>query len=205
MQSSIWSATLAAFRDTVGGAEPVPAGVAISAVSASLALALLSKVLRITGSRKDFAGDPDQIERLYEAARRESIELARLADEDVRAFNHYLECLRQAEDEPGRDQAIAAAIRKAIEVPMNGARAAVRGLTLCVDAAGLVAGLTAADLGIAAGLLAGAAEAMLVSVDFNVHEMCTDEGFARATTTERHDLGLAAASAGAAVARLQPR
>src|SRR5271166_5353215 len=57
MDASIWSATLAEFRDQVGGAEPVPAGVAISAVAASLALALLSKVLRITGGRKDFVGD----------------------------------------------------------------------------------------------------------------------------------------------------
>jgi formiminotetrahydrofolate cyclodeaminase len=178
MDTSVWAGTLAAFREKVGGTDPVPASVAISAVTASLALALLAKVLAIAGKKKDLAA-------LLVAAHAESHRLARLADEDIRAFNQYMECKRQ-----GRD--LTAAIRNAIEVPMEAARSAVRGLELCVEAAEVVQGLTAADIGSAATLLSAAVRAMLLSVDFNVRAMRPDERFSDAVAGERRDLELTA-------------
>jgi formiminotetrahydrofolate cyclodeaminase len=178
MDTSVWAGTLAAFREKVGGTDPVPASVAISAVTASLALALLAKVLAIAGKKKDLAA-------LLVAAHAESHRLARLADEDIRAFNQYMECKRQ-----GRD--LTAAIRNAIEVPMEAARSAVRGLELCVEAAEVVQGLTAADIGGAATLLSAAVRAMLFSVDFNVRAMRPDERFSDAVAGERRDLELTA-------------
>jgi formiminotetrahydrofolate cyclodeaminase len=177
--------TLAELRGKVGGTEPVPAGVSISAVTASLALALLAKVLDITGKRKDFSGDRDRLDSLIESARAESTRLTQLADEDVRAFNQYLECVREDKDR-------SAAIRQTIDVPMKGARSAVRGLDACAEAVTMVHGLTAADLGIAAALLSGAVRAMLISVDFNIREMHPDKAPPETLTTERRDLELQA-------------
>jgi formiminotetrahydrofolate cyclodeaminase len=114
VESSIWTTTLAAFRDKAGGVDPVPAGVAISAVTASLALALLAKVLVIAGKKKN-------VDALLDAARTESARLKELADDDIQAFNQYMECRRQGKE-------LTAAVRKAIEVPMDAARSAVRGL-----------------------------------------------------------------------------
>ena len=188
MEASIWSATLTEFHDSVGGAHPVPAGVAISAVSASLALALLSKVLRITGGRKDFAGDPQEIATLHEATRRQSAELTHLADEDVRAFNHYLECMHLPE-ESGRESAMAAAMREATKVPLDAARAAVLGLDLCAQSEGPCGqGMTASDLGMANALLSGAARAMLLSVESNLRELPADDPFFNEMTAELHAL-----------------
>jgi formiminotetrahydrofolate cyclodeaminase len=180
-EASIWNGTLAGFREMAGGPDPVPAGVTISAVTASLALALLAKVLDITGKRKGFPGDREKLKALLDAARAESSRLTQLADEDIGAFNDYLECRRQ-----GRE--LQQAIRKTIEVPMNAARSAVRGLHLCAQAAAMVQGLTAADVGAAAALLSGAVRAMLLSVDFNVREMRSDEQFSVAINTERREL-----------------
>jgi len=185
MEDSIWTTTLAAFREKAGGADPVPAGVAISAVTASLALALLAKVLDITGKRKNFTGDRQRLAALLDAARAESTLLTHMADDDIQAFNRYMECKRQ-----GRE--LTAAIRNAIEVPMNAARSAVRGLDLCAEAAGMMQGLTAADLGAAAALLSGAVRAMLLSVDFNIREMRSEEQFSAAITAERRDMELRA-------------
>jgi formiminotetrahydrofolate cyclodeaminase len=178
MDDSVWAGTLAAFREKASGTDPVPASVAISAVTASLALALLAKVLAIAGMKKDLGA-------LLDSARAESDRLAHIADADIQAFNQYMECKRQ-----GRD--LAAAIRKAIEVPMEGARSAIRGLDLCVSAAGMVEGLTAADVGGAAALLSGAVRAMLLSVDFNVHAMRPDERFSDAIAGERRELEVTA-------------
>ncbi|HLW88500.1 MAG TPA: cyclodeaminase/cyclohydrolase family protein [Terriglobales bacterium] len=188
MDNSVWTGTLAAFREKACGTDPVPASVAISAVTASLALALLAKVLAIAGKKMDLGA-------LLDSARAESSRLARLADEDIRAFNEYMECKRQ-----GRDQT--AAVRKAIEVPMDAALSAVRGLDLCVEAAGVVHGLTLADVGGAAMLLSAAVRAMLLSVDFNVRAMHPDERFSDAIAGERRDLEITALRRADEVARL---
>jgi formiminotetrahydrofolate cyclodeaminase len=174
MENSIWTETLATFREKAGGTDPVPASIAISAVAASLALALLAKVLAIAGKRKNVSA-------LLDTARAESLLLKALADEDILAFNQYMECKRQ-----GRE--LTDAIRKAIEVPMSAARSAVRGLGICGEAAGMVQGLTAADIGAAAALLFGAVQAMLLSVDFNIREMSADDRFSDAITAERREL-----------------
>jgi methenyltetrahydrofolate cyclohydrolase len=174
VEDSIWTTTLAGFREKAGGSDPVPAGVAISAVTASLALALLAKVLTLANRKKNLSA-------LLDAARTESTRLKALADEDIQAFNEYLECKRQ-----GRE--LSDAIRKAIEVPMAAARSSVRGLGLCAQTAGMVQGLTAADVGAAAALLSGAVRAMLLSVDFNIREMSSDRQFSEAIAAERLEL-----------------
>src|SRR5438477_76661 len=128
MARSMWSDTLAELREKTSGTDPLPAGVSICAINASMALALLIKVLEITRKRKNFAGDTAQVERLIEYARRESDLLARLADDDVAAFNRYMDCVRSKEPRGH-------AMREAIEVPMEAARSAVRGLVVCREAA----------------------------------------------------------------------
>jgi formiminotetrahydrofolate cyclodeaminase len=185
MEDSLWTGTLAGFRDKARGTDPVPASVAISAVTASLAIALLAKVLAIAGKSKRFTGDRQRIGALLHAAREVSARLTYLADEDIAAFNQYMDCKRQ-----GRE--LTAAIHRAIEVPMDAARSAVRGLGLCAEAAGMIKGLTAADVGAAGALLFGAVQAMLLSVDFNIREMSSDERFSDAITAERRELGLEA-------------
>jgi formiminotetrahydrofolate cyclodeaminase len=179
MPDSVWTGTIEAFRARVGGTGPVPAGVAISAVSASLALALAAKVLDITGRRKIFAGDRERLAGLIESARSESATLTRLADEDVEAFDLYLEATRS-----GDAEVAAKAAALTIKIPMEGARACLRGLDVCIEAVDFITGLTAADLGIAAKLLDAAVRAMLLSVDFNVKQMKAGEEL----LAERRDL-----------------
>jgi formiminotetrahydrofolate cyclodeaminase len=171
MEASIWSATLAEFRERASGAEPVPAGVAISAVTASLALGLVAKVLEITRRRKNFAGDAQRIEALREVALRESIQLSHLADEDIRAFNLYMDSVR-LRNTPDF------AIREAIRVPMEAVRSGVRGLEVCREATPFCGdGLASADLGAAAALLSGAVRAIMLSVESNLGELGANDPF----------------------------
>ena len=137
--ATIWTAPLAAFCEDLASTKQAPAGVAASAVSARLGLSLLIKVLTITGQRPD----------LIEPARLESENLARAAEDDIRAIQE-------------RDA------KQALEVPMRAARAAAAGLDLCAEAAGCVRGWIAADLGAARELLAGAARGILLCVDANL-------------------------------------
>jgi len=162
---SIWSGSLAAFRERVAGSDPVPAGVSAAAVTATFALGLLTKVLGICARRKDFAGDPKRVTAMIESAQHESAVLQRAADQDIAAFEHYMQS--RALGQPD--------LRAAIEIPMNAVHAAMVGLNLCEEAAGLVHAFVAADLGAAATLLASAIQAMLLSLDFNFHQLGSGE------------------------------
>jgi formiminotetrahydrofolate cyclodeaminase len=186
MSDSIWTATLASFRDRVASAEPAPAGVSAAAVSATLGLGLLTKVLEIASKRKNFSGDRELVAALLDEARTSSQTLSQLADEDIAAFNQYLECLR-------RKQPTDAAIRKAIEVPLNVARTAASGLDLCEKATGMVHAFIAPDLGTASILLRGAVRAALLSVNLNAQQLREGDPYRKEVTAEALRLAGAAA------------
>jgi formiminotetrahydrofolate cyclodeaminase len=159
MPESVWKSTLGDFRDRLAGREAVPAGVSVAAVSASLGLSLLIKVIEIVRKRKDFAGDPAKIEELLASARVESAKLDRSADEDIVAFAEYM----ASRGTPGE----AVALEKAIQTPLAAARSAAAGLQLCSEAIALTPASIAPDLGTAALILAGSVRSMLLSVESN--------------------------------------
>jgi methenyltetrahydrofolate cyclohydrolase len=164
MSDSIWTGTLATFRDRVAGLDPVPAGVSAAAVSATLGIGLLTKVLEIAAKRKDFAGDRELVESLLHDARNKSQMLAHFADEDILVFRQYLECLRRKEPTD-------AVVRRAVEIPLGVARAASDGIQMCEQATGLVHAFVAPDLGTAAALLSAAVRSTLRTVEFNVEQL----------------------------------
>ena len=131
--------TLDSFYDELSSKQPAPAGVAAAAVSARLGIALLIKVLEI---RRQPAAR-------IETARREAAILKQAAEDDIQALTA---------EHPAFS----------VEIPMRAARAATAGLQLCANTAGSIRGMIAADLGAAAALLAGAARAILLCVEFNL-------------------------------------
>ncbi len=159
MSDSVWNETLEGFRKRLAGTDPAPAGVTAAAVTATLALGLLIKVLEITRSRKSFSGDPQQIEKLIRAAAGESSRLAQYADDDIDAYKEYLASRRSA-----------GALRLAIEVPLSAAHAAATGVELCAQSADLVPATLAPDLDAARTLLAGALRAMFFSIEANLRQ-----------------------------------
>jgi formiminotetrahydrofolate cyclodeaminase len=146
----------------------------------------LIKVLEIASKRKDFSGDRELVAALLDEARTSSQTLSQLADEDIAAFNQYLECLR-------RKQPTDAAIRKAIEVPLNVARTAASGLDLCEKATGMVHAFIAPDLGTASILLRGAVRAALLSVNLNAQQLREGDPYRKEVTAEALRLAGAAA------------
>jgi formiminotetrahydrofolate cyclodeaminase len=179
MHASIWPGTLASFCEEVAGSNPAPAAVAASAVTASLGLSLLIKVLEITGRRKSFAGDAHRVRALIEGAHRALADLKRAADDDIQAVRLYV---------GSKDPAGA---RDAIDVPLRAARAACAGLDLCVEGAdvpGVTSGLPAADFCAAVYMLSTAVRAILLSVTFNLRQFDGDVSYRAAVEVEGRDL-----------------
>jgi methenyltetrahydrofolate cyclohydrolase len=192
MASAMSGSTLEHFRSTVASGEPVPAGVSVSAVSASFALGLLAKVLKVSGRRKDFAGDMAKLEALGDSARAASKQMMQFAEEDMLAFNAYMTSARLPQATDGekaeRKRAVDAAVRKAIDLPLEAARAAASGIGLCSDSTGMVHAFVAADLGAAASLLAGALRVFLLCADSNIRQMTSDAAAYRDAITARPDI-----------------
>jgi formiminotetrahydrofolate cyclodeaminase len=162
---SIWNSTLETFCESVASAEPTPAGVTAAAVSATLGVSLLLKVLAIVARRKSFAGDVERLSSLRQAAKNESVRLSQYADDDIAAYRAYLESRRLKIEDP------AMALHGAIETPLRAAESTLSSLDLCADAAGLVHGAVLGDLATAAILLNGAIRAMLLSVEVNLQQL----------------------------------
>ena len=189
MSSPVWESTLEQFRSAAGSSEPIPAGVAVAATSASFALGLLAKVLKVTGRKKGFSGDLSKIEKLAESARAGSKHMMQLAEDDMAAFNDYMISARLPQttdrEREQRKRAVNASVHKAIETPLAAARAAASGISLCADGMNTVHAVVAADLGAAASLLGGALRVFLLCADSNIRQLAPEPSVYRDILPDR--------------------
>jgi formiminotetrahydrofolate cyclodeaminase len=188
----MWESTLETFRSAAASGEPVPAGVAVAAVSASLALGLLAKVLKVSGRRKGFRGNLSKLESLVESSRAESKRMMRFAAGDMAVFKAYMARTRLPErtaaERQQRKRAVDSAARKAIEMPIAAARAAASGIDLCANATSMVHTFVAADLGAAAQLLLSALRVFLLCADSNIRQLGSDPASYRGVTAGLDEL-----------------
>ena len=191
MAAHIWDSTLENFRSAVASGEAMPAGVSVCAASASLGFGLLAKVLKVSGRRKDFSGNPAKLEALLESARAESKRMMQFGEDDIATFNAYMATTRLPQvtdaEREARKRAVDAAVRKAIEGPFAAARAAASGIGLCGDAAGMAHAVVAADLGAATSLLAAAMRVFLLCTDSNIRQVASDPTAYRDLTVGRFE------------------
>jgi formiminotetrahydrofolate cyclodeaminase len=148
MADSVWSIPVESLYQGLTLPKPAPASVVAAAVTARMAIALLIKTLAIVGNRDSFEGDRDKLATLTEAAQRESLKLAEVAEDDVTG----------------------APERKRSEVPMNAALAAEAALVLCAEARSIATGSVAVDIEIAVMLLTAAHRSVLMCVGSNLRE-----------------------------------
>jgi len=178
MKSTVSHSTIESLRGHIADAkDPIVAGVAVSAVSAGLGMALLALTLKVASRRKDFAGDRARLRALLNAANKESARLVRYADEDIAAYQKYRDSLK-------RKRGIDAALSRIIETPLEAAGSAARGLDLCAEAVSLVPLSVASDLGAAETLLAGAVRAILLTVDVNLLQLPAKSELRRGATRQ---------------------
>lgn len=194
--------TLEELRLAAAGQQPTPAGVAVAAVSAAFALGLLVKVLTVSGRRQELAANLPGLESLAAAAQAGSQRMLQLAEHDVAAFEAYLTARRMARatdsERQAREESTRAAVRRAIDVPLAAAQEAATGLELCSEMSAVTPPALAADLGVAAALLAGALRGFLLCAESNVRQLAPDAAAHRerlAADTKRHGQALRQAEA----------
>jgi formiminotetrahydrofolate cyclodeaminase len=182
MKPTVSNSSIGSLRGHIAGAkDPIVAGVAVSAVSAGLGMGLLALTLQVASRRKGFAGNRARFTELLDAANKESARLMRFADQDIAAYQEYRDSLK-------RKRGIEAALRRIIEIPLEAASSAARGLDLCAQAVFLVPTSVVSDLGAAAALLAGTVRAILLTVDVNLRQLPAGSELRRSAGKRRRAL-----------------
>lgn len=197
MSDTLWSQSLAAFRDAVASDAPTPGGGSVAMVSASLGLGLVIMALEITHRKQEPGPAADETARLLASARGQLTALGRYADEDVAVFNAYMTALRMpkatAEEKIARKKAMQQALEQATRAPLAAARTSAAALEIADEAAGLAGPHVVSDVGAGAALLGGAVTAVLLNVDINLPTLA-DPALKESFAQERAQLAHRAAS-----------
>ena len=163
---------LDAFLTALASDAPTPGGGTAAAVAGAMGAALAEMVAGLTLAREKYASAHDLVRPIGEAARAARQEFLALAREDSDAYDDVVAARRLPKatdaEKAGREKRIAQANRRATEVPMRTARAAVRLLGALPELAEKGNPNAASDAGSAALLLEAAAEAALLNVGINL-------------------------------------
>lgn len=184
---SLGSLTLAEFSQHLASAAPVPGGGSASAVTGSMAAALLAMVARLSLGRPKYEAYQRTNERALEFGDRARRRLLELANEDAHAYGGLAAALKlpKESDEQAQMRAAAmrAAAREASEVPLVTIRECAR----LLEEIGAVVGRSnvnaASDLEVAGRLCAAAARGAAANVQINL-PMVGDARYTGATVAE---------------------
>ncbi|HYX25396.1 MAG TPA: cyclodeaminase/cyclohydrolase family protein [Thermoanaerobaculia bacterium] len=175
MIDSLWSWTLAEFRDRAAAGTPTPGGASVASVAAALGAGLVVMGLEVTrkgaGAERLAVLDP-----LLRSGRELLARLSAHADRDVAAFSEYLRARTQ--------QALAAAT----EAPLAAGRDVAAAIDLARQVMEVCKPPVRADVAAGADLLAGCLSAVLRSVDANLPGLA-DAALRARLAEERRALG----------------
>lgn len=179
--------SLEEFTSRLASTAPVPGGGSASAVTASLAAALVSMVAGLSLDRPKYEPYRATLERAREAGEAYRRRFLELADADASAYSGFLAARRLptgTEDERGRrEEAVQETSRAAAEVPLQIVREC-RDLAIEVEAlAGRSNVNAASDLNVAGLLVEAAARGAGANVLINLPSL-GDDGYAGAVTVE---------------------
>lgn len=172
--------TLQGFLGALSADTPTPGGGTAAAVAGAMGASLADMVSALTLSKEKYAAAHEAVRPIAEAAALARTEFLTLAREDSEAYDDVVGARRLPretdEQKAARAHRIALANRRAAEVPMRTARAAVRLLAALPELAEKGNPNAASDVGAAALLLDACAEGALLNVGINLSGI-EDPGF----------------------------
>jgi len=164
--------TVSAFTADLAAGRPVPAGGSASALTGSVAAALMAMVCRVSLGRDDVVAKDEELRKALEQSERLRCRLLELVAEDALAFEAITHATHMPEDDDGqraaRGKALRRATRRATAPPLETLAAAQEALALAASLAGRASAEAASDLGVAVHLARAAAEGAVLTVAANL-------------------------------------
>ncbi len=126
---------LADFADETASESPAPGGGSVSAAVGALGASLGAMVANLSAHKRGWDERWEEFSKVAERAMVAQRELLRLVDEDTRAFNAIMSAFgmpkEKEEEKKSRAEAIEAASKYAMEVPLRTARVALDVMEVC--------------------------------------------------------------------------
>ncbi len=164
--------SLEEFLSALASEAPTPGGGTAAAVAGAMGASLAEMVAALTLSKEKYAASHAAVRPVGEAAAAAREEFLDLAREDSEAYDRVLAARRlpkeTEEQKAERGRQLAAANRRATEIPMRTARVAARLLSLLPELTEKGNPNAVSDAGAAALLLEAAAEGALLNVGINL-------------------------------------
>ncbi len=114
------------FINEVASKSPTPGGGAVGAVVGALGAALVEMVASLTVGKKGYEDYEAEMERVISESSYRRKRLLEIADEDIKAFNDFMNTLKLPKDTPEkkkiRSEKLQESLKKACEVPYDLAR-----------------------------------------------------------------------------------
>jgi glutamate formiminotransferase/formiminotetrahydrofolate cyclodeaminase len=167
------SSTLVGFADELSRSSPAPGGGSVAALAGALSCGLTSMVAALTHPGKDLdAAVRERLAGIGSTAQSIKDRLLRAIDEDAAAFEAIGAARRlprkSEEQQLAREEAVLAATRRAVDVPLDVVEAAAEAAALAEEIAGLGLAAAASDAGVAGWCARTAAEAAALNVRINL-------------------------------------
>ncbi len=183
--------TLRAYVDEAASDAPTPGGGSVSALAGALATCMASMAANFTAGRKKYAEVEEEVRAILGRLAETRAELLRCAEDDEVAFGKvgaaYGMPRETEEEKAARREAIQAALREAMDVPLRAMRAARACLADCPRLAEIGNPNLVSDTGVAAVLAEASLRAAGLNVEVNLATL-KDEALVAATRTELEGL-----------------
>ena len=178
-------ASLAGFTEQTASEAPAPGGGSVAAAVGAMGAALGTMVANLSSHKRGWDERWEEFSAVAERGKAAYVELLALVDKDTEAFNGIMEAWKAAPEE--RDEAIQAATRVAIEVPLRVMEVSADCMQVCADMAesGMEASLS--DAGVGALCARTAALGAYLNIRINASDI-KDEGERKAYLDRASDL-----------------
>lgn len=183
--------TVEKFIQTTGSGEPTPGGGSVSALAASLGVALTTMVGNLTFGKQAFEElskeNQGKLETNFKVLEKRLVELKDIVDSDSTAFDGVMKAFKMPktteEEKQARSQSIQAGYKEALEVPLKCGELCFQVLELQNEFAhyGNINAIT--DIGVGALLAYTGLEGALLNVTINLKSI-KDEVYAKETANK---------------------
>ena len=167
-------ATVVGFTHRVAADSPAPGGGSVAALAGALGAALGTMVANLSAHKRGWDHRWEEFSAWAVRGKDCHEALLRLVDEDTRAFDALLAAFRLPQDHEGRAEAIAAATRHAIEVPLAVMEASLEALAVAEGMAAEGLKSSVSDAGVGALLATAAVRGAHLNVRINAASLADD-------------------------------
>jgi glutamate formiminotransferase/formiminotetrahydrofolate cyclodeaminase len=168
-------ATVTGFVHRVAADSPAPGGGSVAALAGALGAALGTMVANLSAHRRGWDQRWEEFSSWAVRGKDCHESLLRLVDEDTRAFDAVLAAFRLPLEQAGRAEAIEAATRRAIEVPLQVMEASLEALEVIRAMAEQGLPSSASDAGVGALMAAAAVRGAHLNVRINAATLAAPE------------------------------